>query len=536
MKQIWKKSDLKKNGPICFLGLCLIINLIVFAYVNKKGFCGFADTDMYADTLLAKKMWEQKTLFPQGWVFGNQYYVIATPALAALFYGMTHNTNTAMVLASECMTCFLLFSFAYLFFGMNTKRVHRRHKWQAVFLCCLMLLALPISPKGNLGYGSFFFLQCSYYACYLITAFVVFGDYIRSFSVDKLRCGAWGISFVLCFATGMQSVRETITAVLPVLAYEVLFLIREFLQQKKLSGRKRYLHKVRALSYAIANVAGMITIKLLDIPQQSAVANISFAGFGQIGARAQSAWKTFLVYIGVWGVSVQGVQWFYKIFSLFSAVMVILAFFILLKEIRQKESDEARIFWLSLFGLLGTAASCILFTIDLHANYLFLWYPLAVISVFIVYSRMFSKIRSFFACAACILCMGNLFCSVSMPGVLHVLRGEPSLAKDLCEWAVEQGYEYIYGDWFCAPFAAVYSGGALEAGYWWSGQIYEPLGYLNLQNIYGEAENERAIYVFTNSDEQQALSLAAEREIALTKVADFGVYRAYTASKSLMKK
>ena len=43
---------------------------------------------MYSDAQIAKLMWEQKTIFPKNWIFGNQYYVIATPVLAAVMYGI----------------------------------------------------------------------------------------------------------------------------------------------------------------------------------------------------------------------------------------------------------------------------------------------------------------------------------------------------------------------------------------------------------------------------------------------------------------
>ena len=75
----------------------------VFALINFKCFTYFCEPDMYADTLVARLMWEGKSLFPFAYVFGNQLYVIATPVLAALFYGMGSSQNTAMALATTVM-------------------------------------------------------------------------------------------------------------------------------------------------------------------------------------------------------------------------------------------------------------------------------------------------------------------------------------------------------------------------------------------------------------------------------------------------
>ena len=80
--------------------LILLAYFAVFAIVNFAGFAYFSTADMYEDTLVARLMWEQKTLFPANYIFGNQYYVIATPVFAALFYGLTGSMNTAMALAT----------------------------------------------------------------------------------------------------------------------------------------------------------------------------------------------------------------------------------------------------------------------------------------------------------------------------------------------------------------------------------------------------------------------------------------------------
>ena len=96
---------------IFLLGL-IILCIRAILIINFQGFPRYCDTDMYSDTLVAKLMWEQKTLFPQNWVFGNQFYVIATPVLCALFYGVTGNLNFSMGLAFTVMGLLILVSFA----------------------------------------------------------------------------------------------------------------------------------------------------------------------------------------------------------------------------------------------------------------------------------------------------------------------------------------------------------------------------------------------------------------------------------------
>ena len=90
--------------------LILLAYFAAFAIVNFAGFAHFSTADMYEDTLVARLMWEQKTLFPANYIFGNQYYVIATPVFAALFYGLTGSMNTAMALATTLMSLLIVLS------------------------------------------------------------------------------------------------------------------------------------------------------------------------------------------------------------------------------------------------------------------------------------------------------------------------------------------------------------------------------------------------------------------------------------------
>ena len=103
-----KQLRSERTAWFAALGLLLLGYLAAFAVINFIGLPWFLGADTYGDTLVARYMWEQKTVFPEGWVFGNQYYVVATPVLAALFYGLTGSMNFAMALATTAMTAFLL--------------------------------------------------------------------------------------------------------------------------------------------------------------------------------------------------------------------------------------------------------------------------------------------------------------------------------------------------------------------------------------------------------------------------------------------
>ena len=76
------KEQKGRRSRIFVYGLvicCILAYLGVFALINLHTLDRFCNSDVYADMQVAKRMWEQKTLFPDGWIFGNQFYVIATP-------------------------------------------------------------------------------------------------------------------------------------------------------------------------------------------------------------------------------------------------------------------------------------------------------------------------------------------------------------------------------------------------------------------------------------------------------------------------
>lgn len=259
MTQLEKRRSFLEKALIFFTLGCIFAYLFVFTVTNITGFAKFCNSDMYADTLVAKRMWEQKTLFPQGWIFGNQYYVIATPVWAALFYGITGNTNTAMILATEVMTILVLVSFFWMLRSFSKNHA-------ANLVCCLLLISSIISPDGPCSEnGQLFFLQASYYACYLITLFVVFGDYIRACSSSQKRWGIWTLTVVLSFTTGMQSLRQTVVMVLPIIAFELFQLLRKKLRWEDSWDLKNTNRIFRVCSYTVANVAGAVTAKLLNV-------------------------------------------------------------------------------------------------------------------------------------------------------------------------------------------------------------------------------------------------------------------------------
>lgn len=531
---------------------CIAAYLVVYATINIYGFTLFCDSDMYPDTLVAKLMWEQKTLFPDGWVFGNQYYVIATPVLAALLYGIVGNVNTAMVLATEIMTIFILLSFFWLLRAMTKD-------YLVITIGCLLLLSSNIAPDTPYSFTSqLFFLQASYYACYLITLFVVLGDYIRSFQKTSGSI-SWIFSLLLCFATGMQSLRQTVIMVLPILACEVFLAFRRLMHRQKPWSRENSGSTIHAVSYGIANFLGLITINLLNIPNTSIYGNTQLTPATQLLAHIPPIWDSLCEITGLnWGFA-QDAPFILTFFSTFLVLLFSISVILWIVRIKTQETPLELCWLVCLAGMIGVSLSTVFTDTKIRTIYLFLWYPLVALSAMIILKKVSFKLKFSLTLLLCVLSFGNLFYGYKY-GAELALQNDMSYAgkafrmaraigyksyaetiddheyaQQMCQWAMDHNYRYVYGDWITVPHIAVHSGGEIEAGYWKEGEVYQVLGYINLQNIYGTLENQEALYIFTDQDKEAGILSAREQEVTLTEVAEFGNYFAYISPVPLMQ-
>lgn len=532
-----EKTSLEAINKYCSkcIHVLLIFSILSFLctvqFINIYGFSRFCNSDVYADMQVAKRIWEQKTLFPEGWTFGNQYYVIATPVIAAIFYGLFGNINIAMMIATGVMTALILISFAWLLRSFTKEPI-------AILAGTLLLLMSNITPYGPYSINSMlFFQQSSFYACYLVTAFLVFGDYMRALNEKQTSKAGWLLSLGLCFATGMQSLRQTVVMILPILACELFQGGRRFLQNKRPWTKEYSTGLIHACSYGVANVCGVITIHLLDIP------NASIYGEMQMVAPEQFEQKLIAVVNAV--CELTGMDYILQddfsrtlaIVFIFSILLVLVAAVLWLARITKQESGLELCWLLCVVSILGVFLATVVLNITLRSIYAFMWFPLIAFSGLMIIRKLPEIPQKCMVIFLCVLSIAGLYSSYS-PYVEIILHGEKTDAQVMSRWAVDNGYEYVYGDyWGMAPQVAVSSNGELEAGCWHSPENVFMVELSNTpQDIYGIEENKKAIYVFTSVDEQYGLCEASKKGVQLLKVAEFGDINAYVSPIPLMRK
>lgn len=529
--------------------LAVVISyFVVFCIINFAGFERFCTGDMYEDTYIAKLFWEQKTLFPENWVFGNQYYVITTPVLAALFYGMGCTVNTAMAMATTVMTILILIS---LFWMLRPFTM-----WGESMLGCALMVSVVTAPYiVEAIEGQIFYLMASYYAGYLVTLFVVFGAYLRAMrsSTYKGFVPLLILSAALSFCTGMQSLRQTAIMVLPLAVYEmarwlprvpevlntlhILYTQQntKILKQAMLEKLEREKSTILALVSCISNLLGYGAVQLIAPKSVTIYGELRTQTAAARQESLQAAVRGLQSITGLKYLNTESWNGFIGGFCLFMVCVVAVA---LVLRFRERGRKEGLFVYLDLCVLSLIAVFVIGVTTDisLRSIYFFVWYPLATVAGVVLFRLIQGIWKGLLALALTAFMVANLFVSYG-ECVEDALSDEKPLMADVAQWIEDHGYTIIYGEWNTVTEIAAWSDGAITAGAW-ADKLYRPLDYINPLDIYSEEDNDKAIHVLIPWTKEPSLFHGAMNDVEMCRKAYFireeEEYELYTSSEQLM--
>lgn len=507
----------------------LALFLLGFTLINFLGFRRFCTPDMYEDTVVARLMWEQKTLFPSNWVFGNQYYVETTPVLAALFYGLTGSMNLSMVLATTVMTALMLLTFWWMLRPFASKG--------ELLLSELLLVSAVIAPYMTSQIeGQIFYILASYYAGYAVALFVVFGDYLRALAGRHRRFfnASLLLALLLSFATGMQSVRALAVMILPLVLYEGLCWLVTLLKTKKLPQRGRRMVTLRAAVVSIANVGGYFAVKLTGARNVTIYGGLSFLDAAQRKTNIATGFRALR--------SVTGLKYLlpetpgHNVFvGIFALALVCAVIFALIRCGRREDRREGvsvflTLCLLSILAVLGINA---VVELSLRSIYLFIWYPMAAAAAIPLFRALRGRWRAIFGGVLAVLIAANFYVSV-YPCARDAAAGPETQEAQIAAFIEDAGYAYLYGEWNTVEEIAAQTDGAVTSGSWFGG-AFQILSYINPQDIYTEGHNEKAVILLTPWNRDAALERAEAQGADLTLIAQFdGGIELYQSSKQLM--
>ena len=525
-------GDLIKRGLFILIVCTLILGYIrALSLVNFYGFAAYAQPDMYSDTLVARYMWEGKTLFPDGWIFGNQYYVIATPVLATLFYGITGSMNTSMALATTVMT-FLLFIFLY---KMLQPYVPLRYRLLAILTFAASNMAIDIWRNWEC---QLLFLLASYYACYMITVFVVFGDYVKSVTKEKgRRLFSLVLSVALCFCTGMQSIRQTAIMIVPLVSFEFLRILYCRIIKKMSCDTAFFKPTFHVLIYTVSNVLGILFIKYLNIPCNTIYGNMGFTGPNGWEKNLNNAIVAIKQIVGYGDAQSHRNDWFITVFVVLTIAYVVIA---LVKILLSKKWGGVEYYIiLCVISIVELFVGSIFFDFYTRSIYFFLWFPTVALSQVYLLLIMKNKWKPVLALLILSLCAMNLHYSYHQ-SIFEVnywnkyAADEEVTGREEAKWLCENGYEVVYGSYYSLTPIVTESDGRLIGGYWLDDiGMFVAVDHVNSMKIYSPEMNEKAAYYIHDSDLPKAMEYA-EPYGGLTCLVRFGDTGLYRCDEQLM--
>lgn len=410
----------------------------------------FYCADMYTDMMFSAAAWQEKSIFPPGWVFGNQYYAVATPVLAALMLGLTDDPCIAMGIASTCMGLGVIISFCWMLRPVFPQP-HQRLAAAVLFMTGVLWCGDAVYTVNG---WQLFFTMCAYYACYAITAFLSFGCFLRRHSpLSPGFCLIMLLTCALSFGTGIQSLRQTAISVIPILlsaGWETADRIR---QVKPVPRNTLLLSGALALS----NLAGILYANAVSAPKHEIFGSLSLSPVPDVFSSLRNILGLF------------GDGWILGLAAIAAACFCLICG-------KRKGSKDS--FLTCLF--LCMAGTAVIFAIDsfttmqVRSIYYFLLFPMAS-TVFVAFFVRSKAVN-------CVLAAGVLLLSLSggrhSPEALPAWRDD-HLIQSVSDCLEEHQISVVFTQWNLGGKIAIASDFRVRVGFWDAADdVFESVEYL----------------------------------------------------------
>lgn len=509
----------------------VVLTVLLLGFVGMVFYINFSinpeyyDGDIYNDINYAKEAWKAKSLFPKNWIFGNQTYAVATPVLAAWFYGITGNGFTAMAIASCIMTVLTLLTYDWM-----TKTLFSYNERTAGFLFMIGFLLLKAHVATSQQGIQAFFTMASYYACYFINAFIVYGCYVRirqgKFTGKHIIPAIIGVA--LSFGTGMQSLRQTAVMALPLVACEVLLIIIYSAKDKRFAIS--YSTLFSAIVF-IANIAGLVAMRFIEINQNSIYGTTAFVSsfkdfFRKLFLNMESVALTF---------GLDALELRVRLVASIPFLLIILIGFILCVKdyIKNKCNEQGRFVLVMLLtlGCVSVFAAGVLTDVVNRALYYFMIYPLLAVCVSYIIVKFEKKRDILFSVVAVFAAGMIIFRTAGAVEEIKAGKDKNSTAHQIAKYMLDNGYDTIYsvfglsGVMDGAENVVVASGDKIHIVQFKnvdSSKPMKPVEYLCVKDGYKQRDNSKSLYLLRDHELPKVKKIAGKYDVTMTEKARFG--------------
>ena len=438
-----KSESLKLTAILVFL-------IALFAgsmfWVNFHGHLWYG-MDMFTYSYEGRLMYQGHTCFPDNWIFGNQYQIIASPNISALFYGLCKDSTTAMSFASSLSVVLTILAFFWCF-----KKAFSSFTISIGILCVLGGTIFGTHAASYISGLQVLYTMASFYSCYLIVILITLGCWLRLRDGSKSPWVMMGLCVILNFALGMQSLREMLILIIPLLLLDCFYNIAESRMNKS------FLFIAVLL---LVESAGHLFMQTLNVPTTPIIGDLQLdLAPSSIIANIWASAKNILRISGV-AIVKDGIRYL----PLSICAMVILAVILYSLSLIIRKQDQSPLAKCILFSFVSVlcvfgVGVLLMRTRDI---YYFVYWLLAALSVAYVFDSMGVKSQKWFVSIICIICMVNYGFNF-IPAFSDYHRYGKKL-ESFTQSLVDRGVKVIYVD--ATPIFAASSHDAIVSQSFW---------------------------------------------------------------------
>ena len=187
---------MKESQKIKLFSIIFVIVFLFSVFITNHVTRNLLDEDTSGDLLLANCMYEEKTLIPEDWFFGNEFRIYSQ-LLWVPFFALFSDWGTVRFCGTFVILLLYLASFVFMM------RSARLKKSTVLFGCILLLLPYCVV------YGRII-LYHSHYTMYITFAFLILGLIFRITDEEtkKRRMGRLIPLAVCCVFSSLSGIRE----------------------------------------------------------------------------------------------------------------------------------------------------------------------------------------------------------------------------------------------------------------------------------------------------------------------------------------
>lgn len=524
----------------CVLAICLLVAVIytgylIFAKLNPYGL----DSDVVNEISYRQASWEQKSLFPDGFVCASESLSIRLILLYWLFYGITNNFLLSFQLENMCSFILELAAIYYLM-----KKLSIRNEVRLVGLL-MFVVFLPSDVK----YVNFW--PDNPYVMFVIAIVITLALRIslrKAFwdspkVINKSTIGVIMLIFIIAAYCGYGSIKMMLFLYLPLLV---------------LDWSKIILRYVNRLPQDPVNIRlGLITIATLIVNLFSYVIfshihpnNIVEFSFGIAEVGKWFSWdiwstnlRVILECFGITGSgllsSLSGVRFLCSCFIAFIGIASV-AWLLLKKSGKANESKETIWYWF--FVTLAVAAFHIVVGVPTTPRY----YCMTAVMLPVLCSLAINDWMSgengktrLLPCITFLLGILCLFCvNVKVDSVTY--SSNPPELTQVATFVEDNGYKYVTASYWNADVIKGYTNGRVDSQHsdpYGGFETLSPFFWLTDKNKYSdEKQGVPNILLLTDEEETMITKSAGCTAIVLNdyakKVAEIGGFNLYALTEN----